>query len=203
MQLSLIRKKNGRKGKKRGKDSMKRFNIPPEQTTYTGPLDLPKSLEQAETTVVRMVSIAAFTSTAGGVFNSVAAALPGNFTDWSSFAAVWDECRVLGLKVTYIPFFTANPSVTQGSVVIVTDRDSNGALTSLSAGYDYESCTLGQTERRFVHEAKMTGIEDSGFVITASPPTPWWFKFYTSGLSISTAYGELFYEMLVQFRGRN
>jgi hypothetical protein len=199
-------KKKSKKSKPTARNQASRLNPPDKAVEYKGPLKIPLGLQQRDTITHRLTAVSSLTSSGSGTFNVVAAALPSNFQEFSALATIFDECRVLSLTVHYVPNYSAGQATLGTTIVqqvgcIVLDRDSNGALTSYAGAWAYPSCKMFTLDRKMSFNARMSGVEDAGWITTASPPTPWWFKYFFAALPNSTLYGQLFYELMCQFRG--
>jgi len=181
-------------------------NINPrgERQAYTGPLRIPGGRDQQDLKTIQMSVVTAVTSS-GGVINTVVSNNPSGATDWSSATLLYDEYRVLSAEYLYMSAAnmsyqgTVNPQV----MVAVIDRDSGGALTSLSAGWNFASCIPVNTNKPFRMHARMNGSEDAQFVSTGSPAPTWYLKLYATSTAGAVNYGQVFTRLLVQFRGRN
>jgi hypothetical protein len=180
------------------------FNIPTTQLSYSGPLKIPQGAEQNDTTVMLLSAAATLSSSAGGVIDLVINNDPSGYTDWSSFATIYDEFRVLSMEFKYVPRNRYSKTTTTCIPVFqVIDRDSVGALSSVNATVQYSSCKIRSVEDPFTEIIRMIGTPGAQFITTASPTWTFSAKFYQSGYSASTNYGDFLIHILVQFRGKN
>lgn len=184
---------------------------PPAQSQiYRGPIRLPRSVAQADTTVIQMTYAQGQSANVSGVLAFSLSNIPNAFTSWASISAMWDEYRVIAMEVIWQPNYMPCVGVASGStpfmqpntVVVAWDRDSAGAPASLASVWDYASAQCHNICSKFTLKIKMTGSEDAGFTNVSSPVATWYYKFYSTGLTASVAYGNIFSRILVQFRGR-
>ncbi len=200
----MPKSKKLRRATGRENSQMARINIDPSVTRYLGPSRLPQDAVQNRTDVILLRSLLVVSSSAGGVIDQVVDNNPSGYQDWTSVAALWDDYRVLSLLIEYFPYNRYSKTTTNCKPwYSVFDRDSTGALSSLNAAVQYESCKQVSVEDPWSREIKMSDVTDAGFITTASPSATFCMKGYQNGYSASTSYGEFFVSMLVQVRGRN
>lgn len=170
---------------------------------YRGPLFLAGSQQQDRRVTVQLVQVLAFTTSGGGVLNTVLSLALNQFNEYTNYAALYDENRLLGCTFEYVPNFenSTNPSVVNSVCVVCLDRDSNAALTTLSGGYQYESARVFASNKRIRLTYRMSGSEDAQFASTSST-SQGFFKLYGASLSNTTTYGYFFIRALFQLRGR-
>jgi hypothetical protein len=171
---------------------------------YRGPVRLPGRAMQEAMVLVSLTSTSAVSSSVAGLLANTFSMNPGGFTDWASYKVLYDEFRVLGTEMTYIPNYnnTYAAALIQAPFLIGTDRDSNTVPANYGAAWNYESAVVGTTGSKLHLTAKMTGSEDAQFLTTTSGVVPWYHWYFANGLTASTNYGSMFFRMLVQFRGR-
>jgi len=139
-----------------------------------------------------------------GAINKVIDDLPSNYTNWASFVAIFDQCRVLSLRVDFVPtFYNTVTSTTLTDVATVVDRNDNTALTGYSDAMEYSSCMMFAGNVPFFRFLKMEGVEESDWKSTSSPVAEHFIKFYSSGNSFTTSLGSLQQRILIQFRSRH
>jgi hypothetical protein len=85
-------------------------------------------------------------------------------------------------------------------MVGVVDRRVSTALASYDAGVSHESHKLLSLEDPWTMEVLMDGSEEAQFQAVSGPVSVTWIKLYATGLTVSTTYGKVFVEYLVQFR---
>lgn len=169
-----------------------------------GKVLVPGSAQQDDTSLIVVSLHQAVTSTAGGVINYTLNANPGGYTDWSSFSGTFHEYRILATQITYAPSYndTYNAALLHNSMIMLFDRIDSTAIASYTLGWNHADSKVGNTGKRMKQTVKMIGIEDAGFVATASPTTVWTHKLYADTVTASTTYGRVFFRALIQFRGR-
>ena len=189
------------------KKSRSGINPPESVVVYNGPLKIPQGEQERQlfTTVLHYGPAAVNSSGAGAIVLTVGDD-PSGFVDWSHFAATWDEYRVLGFVFHYEPYQRYNQvtTVVCGPVFGIIDRDDSTALATQSAALEYGSLESFRITDPYKREIRsMVSIEDATFLTTASPAARNWYKVIGTAFSNSTAYGEYWLDIFVQFRGRN
>lgn len=148
-------------------------------------------------------------TSAGGVINTINTLAPSSFSDWSSLAALYDEWRLLGVKIRIQSLLTYSTGVAHGDVICVFDNDDNStALTSYGNGLDYTNRCIHTTNKptATTFEATKYSIGDpstgSSWATTGAPTSnPCSLKLYADSISASTTYLSLSISIVVQFRG--
>lgn len=197
---------NSRKRKRRSRQRrsrMGRLQLQENALSYSGPIKTPKSSDNRSTYLINLMTSSSITSTGGGVINNVLDNNPSGFGDWSSAAQLFDEYRVLGITVTFMPVNPYNTTRTTRPLISVVDRDSSGLIGSLAAALNYESARNHDLTKTFTVTARASGPGNMSWVTTASPTATFWVKFYSESLTASTEYGLTKQTILVEFRGRN
>lgn len=193
--------------KKTKKKSQNNINPKENVVVYKGPLTLPLGSQEREMiTTVLHYGPTALISSGAGLISVVVSDDPAGFVDWSHLSAVYDEYRVLGFTVNYMPLNRYNTATTTivGPIYTVIDRDDGTALTTEAQALEYESVKqvyLGKPWKREIRS--MTSIEDATFITTATTVPRNWFKIVGSAMSNTITYGRYYITALVQFRGRN
>jgi hypothetical protein len=168
---------------------------------------VPKSIVAQRHLTIKLLSFTqAVSSSAGGVINAVFGNTnPSSCGNWSSLAAVYDEYRVLAMRVHWVPSNGYNKVVATQTCLnplfVVLDRDSATALTSTGAASGYDSVKMFDLERCFTYdEYKMDGPREASFITTATPTNLGGVLFFATGLSNSLQYGTVLVQFLTQFR---
>lgn len=172
---------------------------------YRGPVRVPLAMQERDT-VTTYVSWApsSLVTSAGGIINTVFDDNISTANDYSSFAAVWDEYRVLALKIEYRPISRYSSTLQPlfpGYVLV--DRDDSTAIASAALASNYSSSKLVMLSDPFSHQIKMGGVEDAQFTTTASPVARNWIKLRFDNSTVSATVGVVHQFALVQFRGRD
>jgi hypothetical protein len=192
--------KRGKSVVKSGKHTDARL-LEDDDDTYNGPIIDPMARMQNTRCEVLMSYEAPVSSTVGGVFApSWGLQNPSSTGNWSVLAAAFDEYRVLASEVMYNPINKYSTSSTKNPLYMCIDRDSTGALTSVGAATAYESVQTKQLDVSWNMKWRMASPNEALWLTTASPANRGAFLGYVSGLSISTAYGQIIQYFLVQFR---
>jgi hypothetical protein len=155
-------------------------------------------------TTIRASYDANQTSTAGGLLQTVLAADPTQLSLWTQFNALYDEFRVLAHKVTFSPVKYNGSVISQAPILTVIDRDSSAVITSYTVGCESASNLEFSGGEPWSRTVFMDGIEDAGFMNTAtfaSASSPWWIKIYSSGNTATTDMGHIKVDLIIQFRG--
>jgi len=181
--------------------------VPSSAQSYSGPLRLPRVHDQTETTTVELIWLNIVTASGGGVYNTTFAVALNAFSEYASYANLYDENRLLACTCEFIPLAKNSGNYFSGSaqnsaiLVGCIDRDSNAALTTLTGGMTFESGKLFNSSSHAKWIYKMSGSEDAGFAAVSSTVFTN-FKFYEAGLSNSASYGYMLLRGLWQLRGR-
>ncbi len=201
------KKKSNLKAKERsqapeGKTWVTRKELAPGATQF--PLNhfsasLKGAAEEDYLFTVRLGFDQAVTSDGAGAIATVISNTPVQAQNWTGYAAVFEEYRVLAMKVTFEPFWTVN--CTFAPVASVIDRSDATALTGYGLAERYASHKKAMGKARFTQTVNMMSVEDASFVITSGPAANSWVKLYSSGNTASFTFGRLNVTLLVQFRG--
>jgi len=155
------------------------------------------------TYTLELGSDTAITTDGSGLLQNVTTASPVNASNWSSFQAVFDEYRVLAVRLEFKPLYITGGSSAsfQAPISHVIDRDSSAPLTSYTLASRYTSCRETPGQKPFKQTIFMASPEESDFVSMGTTKTLGWFLFYSSGNSLSTTVGRIKMTYIVQFRG--
>ncbi len=130
-----------------------------------------------------------------------------NCPDWASFAAIYEEFRVLGIEVHYEPKnqFASTAAFGAGqSPIAVAGVHTNAGVVTPSAYTDvitYENSELHNTARPFTYSWKMSGAEEAGFESTSSASNHGSIIMFADGLPTTVTQVGLYYvKWLVEFR---
>jgi len=146
-----------------------------------------------------------FTATAGGTYISV---FPSSdvtgAAEFGSANTLYTSYRVLRMDINYIPNVIGGnlSTLTYAPVFLVTDKYFNTALGSYDQAANYPSCTMNCLGERWTHTANMDGEPWSISVAVNQTVAPWYFKFYCTGLTTVSTYGEIIVEYTTQFFAR-
>jgi hypothetical protein len=148
-------------------------------------------------------SVTNATTTIGGSLTDVIPVTLANANQAASYAALFDEYRILGAKLMFVPpIISGTPSGTAIDAIVVVDYDNSAALGSYSAAWQYDNAKhliCNQKMKILYHPTRIA--PDDQWYNTSAPVAVAWFKVYGSGGSISTSYGRYYVQLDVQFRG--
>jgi len=208
MSKQLVVYKPKKKGNKRKQLAV---NPAPTALKYRGPLRLPRGLQEDDTMTTEMNVINAVASGGTGVINTVFDFVNQvqAATDWASFAAIYNEYRVLSGKVHLTPWnpFNQNLAVTTvwPPLYSVTDRADNSSVASLSVVSGYDSVQVHRPGDTVTRSLKMDSGEEASWTVTSSTPAAgsrMYIKLFMTGATASTTYYDYLNSYMVQFRGR-
>jgi hypothetical protein len=154
-----------------------------------------------------------------GVINTVIGMDPSVSTEWGSVSALYDEFRVMGVRVYLVSRQQGSVTAATDMTVIAYDNNTSAALSSLAQGCQF--ATSYKFNAIWSHQAN--GRENSGnclvfsfmrptagkdtaiaWVNTALPSgSDGSVKFYCANLTNSIAYMSYNIEYFIELRGRN
>lgn len=132
-------------------------------------------------------------------------------SDWASYAAIYDEFRVVGIKITLVPSQQGSVTAINAPVIIVYDNDDSNVLTSYNAALEYDTHKVLSSiwyQRSGSAYSSMWLRPTSGnntailWSDVGTPVATGSVKFYATGLTASTTYFGITVEHYVEFRGR-
>lgn len=138
----------------------------------------------------------------GSVSNIVAFSSINGATNWSSWAAIFDEFRVEAVKLTYTPALPNSTSATFAPVYTIFDEDGGTAPTDPTQYPTAKSHRLDQSWTQLY--TIPTDLESRISYYNTANPTVQAETIYlvsNSSLSISQLYGNLHIQYFVKFRG--
>jgi len=165
----------------------------------------------------RLITSYTITTSAGGTINTVDGNNPSGANEWASLIALYDEFRVVGVRIRICPVQTGSVVNINMPVVIVYDNDDSTALTSVGAGYEYDTAVITNAIWTANQNCGMNGnlLElawarpTSGrntaiaWVDVAAPGGSLGsIKWYATGLTATTTYFVVWKEFFLEFRGR-
>ncbi len=152
---------------------------------------------------VRLGLDSALTTSGSGEITSVFANTPTSAQNWSSYAATFDEYRVLAYVVHFKPLtiIGGSSSTFKAPIAHVVDRSDATALTGYGLSTRYESQGEASGDKPFNVHVTMSSAEESSFIPIGTSTPNTWVKLYSSGNTVSTTVGRITVFYLVQFRG--
>lgn len=160
-------------------------------------------------------SVGTITASAGGVLNPYYDDNASGTTDWTSFSNLFDQYRILAMKVSFIPSVSNDDSsITKWApMYILFDPDNTGVGPSTpDTCLQYDQCKVVNMSKpfSFYHRIpRITSTAGSASVIhaggwrdIATPDATCGIKMYSEGLTASKLYGNIITKFYVQFRHR-
>jgi hypothetical protein len=161
---------------------------------------------------VRLVANGSLTSTAGGFIVNTLGMNPSGTSEWGSYSTIFDQFRVLAVRLTLIPKQVGTITTTNSLVVAVFDNDDTTALGSLNAALEYATArpfgalwNENQSGPKQITWARpvsgrATAIDWIDVAVPANSLGS--IKFYSDTLTASITYFEFSIEYFTEFRGR-
>jgi len=160
----------------------------------------------------RLIQVATVSTNAAGFIPAVISMNPSSASEWTQMAILYDEFRVLGLRVSVIPLQAGTVSSLNGIVSLSYDNDDSVPLTTIQAGLEYDTAQVLQA---LWYESRATATQFTWTRPTSGTATaiPWIdianpslslgsVKFASSTLSVTIGYFDIVTEWFVEFRGR-
>lgn len=168
---------------------------------------------------VRLTYQAVFGSSGIGLLNGIVAMNPSGSAEWTTNTQLYDDFRVMGIRVRLISLQQYSVTALCTPVVIAYDDNNSSALTSFDAGLQYNTHHLFPSvfqQSAFGAVNKDCCLEYVFMRPTSGKDTPvTWadtsspalalgaVKFYGGSLTASTNYFTAIVDYYVQFRGRS
>ncbi len=153
--------------------------------------------------VLLSVVPATVTSDASGVVASfVSTTGASTAQDFSSYSSCFAEYRVLGIRVSYLPFTPFGASnYSTGNVVSVHDAalTTPGSAAAVAAAPSRKLINFGMP---WSMEWRMNGVDEAGFIQTSTTANYGGIQWYATNGAVSTAYGAYTADFLIEFRGQ-
>jgi len=178
-----------------------RFNIPEVPfgaTEYKGPLNNPHQ----DSTMITLIEDDSVSSDAAGKIAGQFGNNPSSTANWTEVSTSWAEYRVLGVRFRYGPIYTSNTTTLAGGSGYYMHVHGNPTVPSTLAG----AASTGVARRwnifrPFTSEWRMADSLEAEWQSTAAPAsTTACMYLYMQNSTISTLYGNLLTEYLVQVR---
>jgi len=202
-------KGKGRRGKKKNKGRKSPSAAGPSAaaTSYHGPIMINPSAAP-RTRVIRLTD----------VFNVTFAAVPGSLrwtndpsatSEWSQASATWEEFRVLSQRLRFVPYlqnFTNTPglALTYGTVVWFVQRNSGSpAPVSMTSAFQFDTARPANIQTRQTITARASTATEMLFQNVTSTSATWTIGVTTDVNTALNIYGQVYIELLVQFRSKD
>jgi hypothetical protein len=168
---------------------------------------------------IRLTDDNLISSNGVGVVNKVITMDPSTSVEWGSSSALYDEFRVMGVRVYLFSRQQGSVTAATDAMVCAYDNNTSAALASLAAGCQY--ATSHKFNAITYHQATGRENADSALVFSFVRPTAGkdtsiaWVntavpansdgsvKFYGANLTNSINYYSYVVEWFCEFRGRN
>jgi len=199
------------KGKKKKRSGKKKTSSGPTTgaTAYRGRLTIPRAFAvNSEPTMVWLRAFNTITSTAGGVISPVYSNTdPRTLAiDFSNYAALYTEYRVLGIHVEYQPgvMFSTNNVLTYGQPWgIGTIRGSLSSATTYTDVATLPDVKLKSVNQPWRWECRSVQPLEMGFISVSTDPTSSYsIRTFASGYAATTTYGSTIVTYCLQFLAR-
>lgn len=193
--------KKSKKGSRKASSEQGPRELASSAQRFVGPFDGRWRHFANHTTTLMLTDQVDLASTAGGAIADVYGNSPTGSPNWADTNTVWGEFRTLAMRVRFLPNNRYSKTTTTCvPMVAIVDRRASTALASYDAGVSHESHRLVSLEDPWTMEVFMEGSEESQFQAVSGPVSVSWIKLYATGLTVSTTYGKVFVDYLVQFR---
>jgi len=174
---------------------------------YGGPSRLPENVHP-EIKTVELHSGGVLTSTAGGVIdtNVTSSTVRTLGDDFSSWAALYREYRVLAIRLEYHPdvIGASIAAILYKPVYTVVDRLDASAIAAYANVESNTSLRIFTLNTTWFREAKMEDTSEADFISVAADPASFFVcKYFATGLTATTQYGRFLYRYICQFRTRD
>jgi hypothetical protein len=195
---------NGRTGNSGGK-----INPSSNALVYRGPAKLPRGFGQEDTMTTQINLAGDLSSSASGTLTTVfnTASQVTSSTDWTSFANLYTEWRMLSAQIEAVPYSKYNKPTTDALAPVwsVCTRETATALASITAASQFDSVELHEPSTRWVRTMKMIDAGEGSWVQTGTVPASddvMYIKLYSAGNANSITLYSYIARYIIQFRGR-
>jgi len=138
----------------------------------------------------------------GGTDATVLGSSPSSVLNWASYAAVYDEYRILAMKVTFHPYNKYLSASTRGFVAMCVDHDSVTPLASLAIASQYSSFQMKEGTAMQKIRASMSSTGDAVFTTTGVPTNLFGVKTFAFDFGATQIIGRYEVQYRIQFRGK-
>jgi len=165
----------------------------------------------------RLIVTGTITSNAGGVVNAVINMNPSGSSEWSQVSALWDEFRVIWVRVRLVPRQQFSVTAVNTLLSVVYDNDDSVALTSGNAAAEYDTAHFTGTvfsqvtsqenkdnTQTYSWARPMSGKNTAVVWVDIANPagSTGSVKFFATGATASTSYFDYVFEWFTELRGR-
>ncbi len=172
-----------------------------DQSQYTGPIVVPNAQNEILVQRFNECYVVACTTNGSGVIDLAFGNTPTLLNDWSGLQAVWNEYRILGIELEYMPVKNI-ANWAYGVAHTVVDHKASAALGGIAAASEHESYEMKSLFQSWKRTAKSSSFEEMSFIDTSSPAASYYIKVYSSGNTTSQTIGYFALRYLLEFRGK-
>jgi hypothetical protein len=175
--------------------------VPTGATSYKGPL----TVSLGDSAIITLYDNASISSDVTGAIAGRFNNNPSGSRNWSEMSTSWGEYRVLGIKFSYMPLFSANTTAITGfSGYHAIIHGTPTIPTTLSQAASDGNSHIWNPFRPFVREWRMSDVTESQFILTSGPSsTSNCLDVFGTNATVSLLYGNLTIQYVVQFRVHN
>lgn len=188
---------------------------PTEETksVISAPLKSPANVSMASSFVktnkvykFRLTYVVGAVSDVTGTLNFPVSLDASSYDDWSSISSMFDEFRVLGGKLHFVPDnrYSKSVSLTTPAVMFFDNDNSTSSVTAYNQAFQYRSSIVGAVDDPMTLSWRRPGVTASAYWTDVASPASsvGSATIFSAGLSASTTYGLLFAEIMVEARSR-
>jgi len=193
--------------RKKGKSSKgQATELPSTALIYNGPIRQPSRSIDNTLTTQELRLVVNLTASAAGVITPLWGN-PNVASEWSNFAALYEEFRVEGMRAEYVPFYprwgpTGALALNMGGVVWYPLRNAAVLAGSSAAAYAYAGAIPKSIQDGISLTNRMSQANEASFQNTTAPLATFAIAAFGSGFTNNGAYGTMYITWLVQFRSR-
>lgn len=194
---------------KRGKQNTRNSaNGPsPDAVVWNGNVRDPSASVASDAIVARLSYVGTALGGTGGIGQAVNNVTVSTVSDWAGYAATYDEYRVLGMELDYLPNYPGgNSAVVHAAGFGVTTHSTDSFVSpSVDSLVQRSNWRPFYTSVAYKEQWHMASIEEAGFVSTAqagTAPLLGTIALFAPGATTASSYGYFVGTFAVQFRGR-
>lgn len=179
-------------------------NVSSDTIRYTGPIRSENKGMADDSMTVTLSAAFSVSGSSVGLQMSTGSDGITSAADWTRFAALYDEYRVLGFEQKFLPHYKAgnNAVVHSAGFACSTHSATNpGPFTSIMAAVEYDWKEVN-TANSFTTQWKMNSTEEAQFGVTSNPVAQGWINAFLPTATSTGSYGYCVNVFVVQFRGR-
>lgn len=175
---------------------------------WRGPIRTPRDGTVSDAITIRLSAVNALVGSANGVGYAANNTAVNTCTDWAGYAAVYDEYRVLGFQVDFLPHFPGGngAGAIHGAGFSLTTHSADSFVgPSEDVLVQHADWKPFYTSAAFKEQWNMDGLEEAAFLNVASagsPPLLGTIVFVAKTATSAVSYGWVALTYAVQFRGR-